>query len=104
MTDPVADLLTRIRNALRVRRPSLDVPHSGLREAVVAVLKREGFVREFQVVEGAPRSRLRIQLRYGPRGDSAINEITRVSVPGRRIYRRISEVPPIAGGIGIAVL
>lgn len=106
MTDPIADMLTRIRNAVRVQKRTVDIPSSKMKAAVLDVLKREGFVEEFKVVEG-PTSAvglIKVYLKYSRLGDSVIQEIKRVSKPGRRVYRAVSEIEPVLRGIGIAVV
>jgi small subunit ribosomal protein S8 len=105
MTDPVADLLTRIRNAVNARKDKVDVPHSRLKEGVVDVLLREGFLREKQVLDlDAVKRVLRVRLKYGPDGERLISRIERVSRPGRRVYSGAGEIPRVQGGMGIAVV
>ena len=105
MSDPVADLLTRIRNALRARKERVDVPHSHLKEGVVDVLLREGYLGEKQVLEAdAVRRVLRLRLKYGPDGEKVLSHIERVSRPGRRVYAGAGELPKVQGGLGIAVV
>jgi small subunit ribosomal protein S8 len=105
MTDPVADLLTRIRNAVSARKEKVDVPHSRLKEAVVDVLIREGYLSEKQVVVvDAARKVMRIRLRYGPDGEKVLNKIQRVSSPGCRVYNGAAEIPKVQGGMGISVI
>ena len=105
MTDPVADLLTRIRNAVTARKDKVDVPHSRLKEGVVDVLIREGFLKEKQVLELDKTKRvIRVRLRYGPDGERVISDIRRVSKPGCRVYRGSDEMPKVQGGLGISVL
>jgi len=105
MTDPVADLLTRIRNALRARKVRLDVPHSKLKEAVVDVLIREGFLLDKQVVEmDKARRVMRVGLKYGPDGEKILSHIERVSSPGCRVYAGAAELPKVQGGLGISVV
>jgi small subunit ribosomal protein S8 len=105
MTDPVADLLTRIRNALRARKERLDVPHSNLKEAVVDVLVREGFLLDRQVVEVDKAHKvMRVRLKYGPDGEKVLSHIERVSSPGCRVYKGAAELPKVQGGLGIAVV
>jgi small subunit ribosomal protein S8 len=105
MTDPIADLLTRIRNALRSRKEKVDVPHSVLKEGVVDVLLREGFVNEKQVLElDAIRKVMRIRLKYGVDGEKVVTHIQRVSRPGRRIYSGSAGLPRVQGGLGISVV
>ena len=104
MTDPVADLLTRIRNAIRVERPYVEAPMSKLKLRIVEVLQREGFVWESEVMEGTPVSTLRINLKYGPDGEHLIEHIERLSKPGRRIYVGVSDLKDVRQGTGISVL
>ena len=105
MTDPIADMLTRIRNAVRARHPRVDIPHSRLKEQLAAILKKEGFVEATAVVrpkEGFPV--IRIALRYSPEGEPVLSGLERVSRPGRRVYCSKDEIPPVLGGLGVAVL
>ena len=105
MSDPVADLLTRIRNALRSRKEKVDVPHSRLKEGVVDVLLREGYLGEKQVLEAdAVRRVLRLRLKYGPDGEKVLSHIERISRPGRRVYAGVGGIPKVQGGLGIAVV
>src|SRR5437763_407663 len=104
MTDPVADMLTRIRNAVRVKQRTVDMPASKMKEAVHDVLKREGFISDFKVAEEAGRKRVRVYLKYDRLGEPVITEINRTSKPGMRIYRSMTELEPILRGIGIAVI
>ena len=105
MTDPIADMLTRIRNAVRARHPRVDIPHSRLKEELAQILKKEGFVDAVAVVrpkEGFPL--IRIALRYSPEGEPMVSGVERVSKPGRRVYCSKDEIPPVLGGLGVAVL
>lgn len=104
MTDPVADMLTRIRNAVQIERPFVDMPVSQLKVGVAQVLQREGYVWDYEVVEGAPRATLRINLKYGPNGERVIQHVERVSKPGNRVYRGVDDVPRILQGMGICIL
>ena len=104
MTDPVADLLTRIRNSLRIKRTSCVVPGSKLKVAVLDVLKREGYVANYTVHADGPRSSVQVDLKYGPEGEDVIHEIHRFSKPGCRRYRKMDELPRIRGGLGICVV
>ncbi len=104
MTDPVADLLTRIRNAISIERPSVDIPFSQLKQGIADALKREGFVWDSTVVEGQPRSTLRVNLKYGPNGERVIQSIRRVSSPGRRVYCGVKDLPNVLQGLGICLL
>jgi small subunit ribosomal protein S8 len=105
MTDPIADMLTRIRNAVRARHPRVDIPHSRLKEGLAEILKKEGFVDAVAVVrpkEGFPL--IRIALRYSPEGEPLISGVERVSRPGRRVYCSKGEIPQVLGGLGVSVL
>jgi small subunit ribosomal protein S8 len=104
MTDPIADMLTRIRNGIRNQRLSVDVPSSGPKIGVAEVLKREGYVKGFDLVEGAPRNSVRVHLKYGPDGSRVISEIKRVSRPGCRVYRSVADLKPFMNGLGIYVV
>jgi small subunit ribosomal protein S8 len=104
MTDPLGDLLTRIRNAQRARQSRCVAPASKLRENVLDVLKREGFIRAWKTEDVRPGIRLiAIELKYSE-GEPAIKEITRVSKPGRRVYSKIKELPKFYNGLGISIL
>jgi len=104
MTDPVADLLTRIRNASRAEHEKVDIPVSKLKLRVVEVLKSEGFIKSFRVIEEAKPGTLRVYLKYGPANEKIISGIVRVSKPGRRIYTSYKDVPWVLSGMGIAIL
>lgn len=104
MTDPIADMLTRIRNGVSVERPHVEMPLSKVKRGVAEVLKREGYIWDWQEVEGTPVSALRLDLKYGPNGERVIQKIKRVSKPGRRVYSRASELAPVLNGLGISVV
>lgn len=104
MTDPIADMLTRIRNAVRVERPHVEMPLSKVKRGLADVLKREGYVWDWTEVDAAPVKNLRIELKYGPNGERVIQRIRRVSTPGRRIYSKASHLHPVLDGLGISVL
>ncbi len=104
MTDPIADMLTRMRNALAIRRHEVDVPRSRLKRGIAEVLKREGFITDFLDVDAGHHSVLRIQFKYGPEGESPIRSIHRVSKPGRRVYSSAKQLDRPRGGQGIFVL
>jgi small subunit ribosomal protein S8 len=104
MTDPIADMLTRIRNANRIRLPHVDVPASNLKRGIADVLKRAGFISDFRLVEDSHQGSLRVFLKYGPDGEHVISRINRVSKPGRRVYRRVEELPRVLNGLGIAIV
>lgn len=106
MTDPIADMLTRIRNAVRVERPFVDVPASRVKRGIAEVLKREGFIWDYEEVqeEESPVAVLRLELKYGPNGEQIIQSIRRRSKPGRRLYARSRELRPVLGGLGISII
>jgi small subunit ribosomal protein S8 len=121
MTDPIADMLTRIRNANRIERPVVDMPATRLKASLAQVLKDEGFILEYQVglevkdEQGhkvfqptgdvsQPKTVLRLFLKYGPEGERVIRNIERASRPGRRLYRRCDQLKPVLDGLGIAIL
>lgn len=104
MTDPIADMLTRIRNALRARHPAVEMPASQLKIAIARVLKEEGYIKGFDVVEEGPKRRLRIQLQYTPKKESPLHGLERVSKPGLRVYVKRHEIPRVYGGLGTAIV
>mgnify|MGYP001614291151 CR=1 FL=1 len=104
MTDPISDMLTRIRNATMVRHDRTDVPASKMKVAVAKILKQEGFIRTFKLVEEGPQGLIRIYLKYADDGQPAINGLKRVSSPGRRVYRGVGELPKVRNGLGVAVV
>lgn len=120
MTDPIADMLTRIRNANRIERPAVDMPATKLKENIAKVLRDEGFIIDYHVgamvpdeqghetfqagAEKGPKSVLRVYLKYGPEGERVIRHIRRGSKPGLRVYMRHAELRPVLDGLGIAVL
>ncbi len=104
MTDPIADMLTRIRNANQVRHESLEVPASKLKREIADILKREGFIRDAEYIEDGKQGVLRIFLKYGPNNERVITGLKRISKPGLRVYAKASEVPKVLGGLGIAII
>ena len=106
MTDPIADLLTRIRNASRAEHEKLDIPASRLKVRIAEILKAEGFIKNFRIIEepGRPGSVLRVYLKYGAGNEQVISGIVRVSKPGRRVYVGKDRIPSILGGMGVAIL
>ncbi len=121
MTDPIADMLTRIRNANRIERPAVDMPATHLKARIAQVLKDEGFILDFQLgksvkdEQGAmtfqpisdlkePHVVLRVYLKYGPDGEKVLRRIDRASRPGRRLYRGYADLKPVLDGLGIAIL
>lgn len=104
MTDPIADLLSRIRNAHLAKHDRLDVPTSKIKVELCRILKEEGFIRNFRVMEAEPVATLRILLRYNREGDPAIRSIERVSRPGRRVYLGADDVKPVRNGMGVSIV
>ncbi len=103
-SDPIADMLTRIRNAARVRRSAVSIPSSKLKVGIALVLKDEGYINDFDVIEDNKQGQLRINLKYGARGEDVIHKIQRCSSPGRREYRGVDEIPRVLDGLGVAIL
>ena len=105
MTDPIADMLTRIRNAVHARHPRVDVPASHFKAEIARILEQEGYISGFKRVEtdGTPAV-IRISLKYGPRGENVISGLERVSRPGRRVYFGREDVPMVMGGLGTSIL
>jgi len=103
VTDPIADMLTRIRNAIMVRHESVPVPASRLKLAIAKILKEEGFITNYEVV-GKPHRTIKIQLRYFEANRPAIQGLRRISKPGLRIYVQKREIPRVYGGLGISIL
>src|SRR3954465_8750320 len=107
MTDPIADMLARIRNATQSRHPRVDMPLSRLKVEIAKILESEGYIQGFKVNEakdGAPQGSLRVFLKSGPRGERVIPGIQRVSRPGRRVYFGRDDVPEVLAGLGTAIL
>lgn len=104
MTDPIADLLTRIRNALVAGHESVQVPASKTKIAIAKVLRKEGFIKDFEVVRDGVKRTIRIDLAYSGRKESTISGLRRVSKPGLRVYVQKREIPRVYGGLGIAIL
>lgn len=104
MTDLVADMLTRIRNAVRNRGKAVEIIHSNLNRAVADVLKREGYVSDYAVLDTKPHALIRVYLKYGPEGELVINGIRRTSRPGRRVYRSVDNLGKVLNGLGISVV
>jgi len=103
MTDPIADMFTRIRNALQARHPRVDMPNSKMKVRIAEILKEEGFIRNFRTVEQGPQGVLRLLLKYHD-GEGAIHGIRRISKPGLRVYVQTDEVPRVLNGLGTAIL
>ena len=104
MTDPIADMLTRIRNGVRVKLPKVDIPNSKLKTEIARILKNEGYIANFKVVEDPRQGNIRVFLKYGPGRERVITDLQRVSRPGCRIYCGKGEIPRVYGGLGINIL
>ncbi|WP_019375520.1 30S ribosomal protein S8 [Virgibacillus halodenitrificans] len=104
MTDPIADMLTRIRNANMVRHEKLELPASTIKKEIADILKREGFVSDYEFVEDNKQGVLRIFLKYGANNERVITGIKRISKPGLRVYAKANEVPRVLNGLGIAIV
>ena len=104
MTDTIADMLTRIRNALVDKHESVDVPCSTIKKAIAEILVEEGYIKSYEIIEDGLVKTIRIQLKYGPNKQRVIVGIKRISRPGLRVYARKDEIPKVLGGLGIAIL
>ena len=104
MTDPIADLLTRIRNANLVHHDKVEIPASKIKRAIVQILKDEGFVKDYEVLADGKQGILRVSLKYGPERDRVITGIKRISKPGLRVYAKKEQLPKVLGGLGIAII
>ena len=103
-SDPIADLLTRIRNASRAEHEKVDIPASRLKVRVAEILKDEGFIKNFRLLEDATQGTLRVYLKYGGANERMISGLVRVSTPGRRVYVAHDRIPSVLGGMGVALL
>jgi small subunit ribosomal protein S8 len=103
-SDPIADMLTRIRNAVRVRRKYVEIPASKVKKGIAQVLQEEGYITGFDVIDDTKQGILRIELKYGPLGEDLIHQIRRESKPGRRIYSGCESLPRVCDGLGIAIV
>ncbi len=104
MTDPIADMLTRIRNANMVRHEKLELPASKMKKEIADILKREGFVRDYEFIEDNKQGVLRIFLKYGANEERVITGVKRISKPGLRVYAKANEVPRVLNGLGTAIV
>ena len=104
ITDPIADLLTRIRNANTSKHESVDVPASNVKKAIVEILNDEGYINSYQLIEDGKQGVIRISLKYGPKNEKVISGLKRVSKPGLRIHAGADELPRVLKGLGIAVI
>ena len=104
MTDPIADMLTRIRNGNNARHDSVDIPASNIKKEVAQILLDEGFIKGFDIIEDKKQGIIRLELKYGQHNEKVISGIKRISKPGLRVYVKSNEVPRVLGGLGIAIL
>lgn len=104
MTDPIADMLTRIRNGNNARHDSVDIPASNIKKEMAQILLDEGFIKGFDIIEDKKQGIIRIELKYGKYNEKVISGIKRISKPGLRVYVKSDEVPRVLGGLGIAIL
>ena len=104
MTDPIADMLTRIRNALIVKHDVVEVPASNMKKEIARLLLQEGYITSYEIVEEEVQSKIVITLKYGPNGEKVITGLKRVSKPGLRIYAGHDELPKVLGGLGVAII
>ncbi|MGH7706404.1 MAG: 30S ribosomal protein S8 [Vulcanimicrobiaceae bacterium] len=104
ITDPIADMLTRIRNANTAGHETVDIPASRMKRAVAAILKEEGFVRDIAVVPEGPQGTLRVTLKYGTDKEKVITGLRRISRPGLRVYTSKAEIPRVLGGLGLVII
>ena len=103
-SDPIADMLTRVRNAARVRRPEVLIPSSKIKVGIARVLKEEGYISGFDVIEDTNQGKLRVQLKYGDRGEDVIHQLIRESKTGCRVYSKVNDLPRVLDGLGIAIV
>ena len=104
ITDPIADMLTRIRNANTANHQTVDVPASKMKKSVALILKHEGFIEDVESVQEGPQGTLRIKLKYGPNKEKVITGLRRISRPGLRVYTPKTEIPRVLGGMGLVIL
>ncbi len=104
VTDPIADMLTRVRNASQARHATVDIPFSGMKLAIAKILEQEGYILGFDIKEDGPRKTLRVQLKYDDERQPVVNGVRRVSRPGRRVYAGMHDIPRVFGGMGTVVI
>ena len=102
MTDPIADMLTRIRNANSVHHDKVEIPGSKIKEAIATILKDEGFIKDFEVIEDNKQNVIKVSLKYGANREKVISGLKRISKPGLRVYSQKDQLPKVLGGLGIA--
>ena len=104
MTDPIADMLTRIRNANSVHHDKVEIPGSKIKEAIATILKDEGFIKDFEVIEDNKQNVIKVSLKYGANREKVISGLKRISKPGLRVYSQKDQLPKVLGGLGIAII
>jgi small subunit ribosomal protein S8 len=104
VTDPIADMLTRIRNANTANHQTVDMPASKMKRAIAEILKEEGFIRGYELVAEGPQGTLRVSLKYGPEKEKVITGLRRISRPGLRVYSSKTEIPRVLGGLGLVII
>lgn len=104
MTDPIADMLTRIRNANTVKHETVDIPASNMKKSIAEILLHEGFIKGYDVIEDGKQGIIRVQLKYGKNSEKVISGMKKISKPGLRVYAKRDEIPKVLGGLGIAIL
>ena len=104
MTDPIADMLTRIRNANNAKHKSVDIPASNIKKQISEILLREGYIKNYEVIDDDKQGIIRIDIKYGENDEKVISGLKRISKPGLRVYAKNSEVPKVLGGLGIAII
>jgi small subunit ribosomal protein S8 len=104
ITDPIADMLTRIRNANTANHEVVDIPASRMKQAVALILKAEGFIRDFERLNEGPQGTIRVTLKYGPNKEKVITGLRRISRPGLRVYTNKTEIPRVLGGLGLVIM
>ena len=104
MTDPIADMLTRIRNANTVGHKTVDVPASKIKKSIAGILESEGYINGFEVIEDDKQGTIRINMKYGPANEKVISGIKKISKPGLKVYAKATDVPRVLGGLGVAII
>ncbi len=104
LTDPIADMLTRIRNAMVARHTTVDIPKSNVKQAIAQLLLDEGYIKGVEVIDAVPQGTIRVTLKYGANKERIISGLKRISKPGLRVYARAEELPRVLGGMGIAII
>lgn len=104
MTDPIADYLTRVRNANNVKKETVEIPASNVKRNISDILKKEGFIKDYEYIEDGKQGIIRVYLKYTPNREKVISGLKRISKPGLRVYARRDEIPKVLGGLGIAII